>query len=141
MFQPCIAVFTLIFSFLTISTTRPTVLPAPPPPTLISPVNGAIMDNGCKPKAEGISWDFDWSDVPGATSYQIRVWRNPALPLINNVNVLTSSYHYGPPSSAHIVNANLNGWRWMVRAKVAGAWGPWSAPRWFKVEKLNTDCP
>ena len=37
---------------------------APPAPMLISPVNGAVMDNGCQPKPNGITWDFDWSDVP-----------------------------------------------------------------------------
>ena len=99
------------------------------------------MDNGCSPKPDGITWDFDWSDVPGATAYHLRVWRNPAIPLINNMSVPSSSFHYVSAPSDHIINANLNGWRWMVRAKVHGAWGPWSSHRSFRVEKLNTDCP
>ena len=115
--------------------------PIPPPPMLISPVNGAVMDNGCHPKPNGITWDFDWSDVPGATAYHLRVWRNPSLPIINNMTIPSSSYHYASPPSDYIINSNLNGWRWMVRAKVRGVWGRWSAVRFFRVEKLNTDCP
>ncbi|MEO8433591.1 MAG: hypothetical protein ABI596_01745 [Pyrinomonadaceae bacterium] len=116
--------------------------PMPPAaPVLISPASGALMDNGCKPKRDGISWDFDWSDVPGATAYHIRVFRNPAIPLINNTSVVPSAYHYTSGPTDHIINSNLNLWKWMVRAKVHGTWGRWSAPRGFRVEKLNTDCP
>lgn len=113
----------------------------PPPPVLMSPANGAVMDNGCSPKHDGITWDFDWSDVAGASDYHIRVWRNSALPLINNMNVPSSSYHYVSAPSDYIINTNLTGWKWNVRAKVAGVWGRWSATRKFRVEKLNTDCP
>lgn len=124
--------------------TRPvsSASPMPPPaPVLISPVNGALMDNGCKPTPDGITWDFDWSDVPGATAYHIRVWRNPALPLINNMSVPSSSFNYVSAPADHIINANRTGWRWRVRAKVGGSWGRWSAIRFFRVERLNTDCP
>lgn len=110
------------------------------PPTLISPANGVVMDNGCQDKSNGITWDFDWSDVPGATEYQIRVWKNPALPLINNAPTPTSNFHYDSPQS-YIINSNLTGWRWMVRAKVRFRWGPWSRVGYFSVERLNTDCP
>ncbi len=128
-----------------ISTPSPLVSsapPMPPPaPMLISPANGAVMDNGCSPKANGITWDFDWSDVPGATAYHIRVWHNPAIPLINNMGVASSSLHHVSAPSDYIANTNLSGWRWMVRAKVRGVWGAWSSVRSFRVEKLNTDCP
>ena len=141
MFQPYLAAFTLIFAFLPVSTITPAGMPAPPAPVLISPASGAIMDNGCKPKADGITWDFDWSDVPNATMYHLRVWRSPGVPLINNMSVPGSSFNYVSAPHAHIINANLTGWRWTVRAKVHGVWGPWSRPRVFRVEKLNTDCP
>lgn len=121
--------------------TEPKPLMPPAAPMLISPANGALMDNGCKPRPDGITWDFDWSDVPGATAYHIKVFRNPNLPLINKMNVQPSSYHYVSAPNDHIINSNLNLWRWMVRAKVHGAWGRWSAVRAFRVEKLNTDCP
>jgi hypothetical protein len=107
---------------------------------LISPANGAVMDNGCQDKSNGVTWDFDWSDVPGATAYHLRVWHNPALPVINNMAVPSSSYHDDSPAT-YIINTNLIGWRWMVRAKVHGIWGRWSIVRSFRVEKLNTDCP
>jgi hypothetical protein len=113
---------------------------APPAPILISPASGAVMDNGCHDKSNGITWDFDWSDVPGATAYHLRVWHNPTLPVVNNMGVPSSSYHDDTPAS-YIINTNLTGWRWMVRAKVRGVWGRWSIVRSFRVEKLNTDCP
>jgi hypothetical protein len=111
-----------------------------PAPHLISPVNGAVMDNGCKDRSNGITWDFDWSDVHGATAYQIRVWKNPAIPLINNVTIPTSDYHYDSPKS-YIINTNLTGWGWRVRARVGKVWGPWSITGFFRMERLNTDCP
>jgi hypothetical protein len=111
-----------------------------PPPTLVSPVNGAVMDNGCQDKSNGVTWDFDWKDVSGATAYHIRVWKNPALPVVNNMNVATSDYHYDSPQT-YIINTNLTGWRWMIRAKVGRLWGPWSRVGFFRVERLNTDCP
>ncbi len=111
-----------------------------PPPTLISPANGALMDNGCQNLTDGITWDFDWNDVPGATRYHIRVWRNPALPVVNNANVITSEYTHNKPQT-FVINANRIGWRWMVRARVGNRWGPWSRVRTFRVERLNTDCP
>ena len=135
----------LLASLFLVSTSTPLLIsaplsPAPPPPALVSPTNGTVMDNGCKPKTDGITWDFDWSDVPGATAYHIRVWKNPALPIINT-NVPSSSYQYASAPSDYIINSNLSGWRWMVRAKVHGSWGPWSRVGNFRVEKLNTDCP
>lgn len=111
-----------------------------PPPTLVSPTNGEVMDNGCKDRSNGITWDFDWNDVPGANRYHIRVWRNPALPVVNNMSVATSEYHHDSPQS-YIINTNLTGWRWMVRARVGNVWGPWSVVRFFRAERLNTDCP
>ena len=111
-----------------------------PPPTLVSPANGAVLDNGCLDKSNGVTWDFDWNDVPGATQYHLRVWRNPNLPVVNDMNIQQSAYHYDSPQS-YIINSNLNGWRWMVRAKVRGVWGGWSEVRFFRVERLNTDCP
>jgi hypothetical protein len=135
----------LLAALVLVSTPTPLVSSAPPmalpAPVLIAPVPGAVMDNGCKPMADGITWDFDWSDVPGATAYHLRVWRNPALPVINNTSVPSSSFHHTSAPHVHIINSNLNGWRWTVRAKIRGLWGPWSTPRFFRVEKLNTDCP
>ena len=137
----------LVSALLVVCALTPAVLSTPPAPLaapiLISPAAGAVMDNGCKGTPEGIIWDFDWSDVPGVTptQYHLKVWRNPALPVINKMNIMTSSYHHTSAPNDHIINTNLTGWRWRVRAKVLGVWGPWSSVRSFKVEKLNTDCP
>lgn len=110
------------------------------PPKLLTPVNGAVMDNGCSDKSNGITWDFDWSDVPGASAYHIRVWKNPALPVVNKMDVATSNYQDDSPQS-YIINSNRLGWRWRVRARRGGVWGPWSRIGVFIVEPLNTDCP
>lgn len=110
------------------------------PPKLISPANGEVMDNGCQDKSNGVTWDFDWSDVPGATAYHIRVWKNPALPVVNKMDVASSDYNHDSPQT-YIINSNRLGWRWRVRAKAGGAWGPWSKIGFFHAEKLNTDCP
>lgn len=111
-----------------------------PPPSLISPANGAVMDNGCLDKSNGVTWDFNWNNVPGATAYHIRVWRNPNLPVVNNTNVVSSDYQHDSPQS-YIANQNLAGWRWMVRARVGSVWGPWSVVRIFRPEPVDTDCP
>ncbi|HXQ38342.1 MAG TPA: hypothetical protein VN843_30360 [Anaerolineales bacterium] len=138
----------LVSLLLLASALTPVVSSTPPPPPaapiLISPVAGAVMDNGCKGTPEGITWDFDWSDVPSVaptTRYHLKVWKNPALPVINKMDITTSSYHHTSAPSDYIINTNLTGWRWMVRAKVLGTWGAWSPVRSFKVERVNTDCP
>ena len=137
----------LISALLLASTLTPVVSstpPAPPAaPILISPAAGAVMDNGCKGTPEGITWDFDWSDIPGVTQtqYHLKVWKNPALPVINKMDIMASSYHHTSGPGDYIINTNLTGWRWMVRGRVLGVWGPWSPVRSFKVEKVNTDCP
>jgi hypothetical protein len=118
---------------------EPTRMLKIPPPVLTSPTNGEVMDNGCQDKSNGVTWDFDWNDVPNATAYHIRVWRNPNLPVVNQMNVATSEYHHDSPQT-YIANHNLTGWRWMVRARVGSVWGPWSIVRSFRAERLNTDC-
>jgi len=112
----------------------------PQPPTLISPSEGAVLDNGCTTAADQIEWDFDWSDVSGATKYHLYVkWSNATIPVIDNEEITTSSYHYS--SSGYIADANRFDRRWKVRAYVGGTWSAWSEERSFDVEPLNTDCP
>jgi hypothetical protein len=134
----------IVIGMVLIAATTPRVLSARAAaigqPQLISPNNNVVMDNGCGDKSNGITWDFDWSDVPRAEAYHIRVWKNPAIPVINEMNVTASNFHYDSPQT-YIINTNLTGWRWTVRAKVHGVWGPWAPARYFRVERLNTDCP
>jgi len=109
-------------------------------PTLISPEEGAIMDNGRTDGLDDVVWDFDWSDCPGATEYHLYVKLPNALnPLIDNQGITSSSYHY--VSSGYIPDANRLGWTWKVGVKVDGMWHRWTETRTFDVEPVNTDPP
>jgi hypothetical protein len=108
-------------------------------PALISPRNGATMDNGCKQPGEKIIWDFDWADVPGATLYNLYVMGpspNAKYPMIDR-NISTSKYHH--ESLGYVADFNRNNWTWKVRARVNGVWSNWSTSRSFNVEKMCLD--
>jgi len=111
-------------------------------PALVSPLPGAVLDNGCKitPSAGSIEWDFGWAAVPGATAYHLYVTGPPnaTIPLINNSGIATSNFHYSSPGS-YVDDTNLLGWTWRVRALVGNAWTAWSDERSFNVEP-PTDC-
>jgi hypothetical protein len=108
-------------------------------PTLILPASGAVLDNGCSDFSDKIEWDFDWSDVIGATQYHLYVIGGHAtIPLINNSSLSTSDYHH--ENSGYIINDNIYNWKWKVRAYLNGSWNNWSEERKFDVEPLNTDC-
>jgi len=110
------------------------------PPTLISPQNGAVLDNGCKDHSDSIEWDFDWSDVPGATKYHIYViLENAVNPVIDAITT-ASSYHYSS-LGAYIEDAHRFNLTWKVRAgNDSSEWSEWSEVRYFDVEPLDTDC-
>jgi hypothetical protein len=83
------------------------------PPALLLPVNGATIGT-LRPQ-------FDWSNVDGATSYQIQIskYSNMKYPLID-VNVSASNY---------LVTKNLPAGRslyWRVRAKGPNGPSDWS---------------
>ena len=108
-------------------------------PTLLTPEEGASMDNGCANRENGILWEFDWSDCAGAQSYEIYVkQRNEQEPLIDRAALTTSSFSM---LENRIVPEELRlGWFWKVRAEVNGVLGDWSPERNFDVERVNTDC-
>ncbi len=109
-------------------------------PELISPADGAVLDNGRYDKQDDIVWDFDWSDIGGATKYNLYVKGEEAfIPLINR-EIDTSSYHY-LCSGCYITEGNRFNWKWKVRAYVDGKWRKWSETRRFDVEPPNTDPP
>lgn len=109
-------------------------------PALISPVEGAVMDNGREDGLDDVVWDFDWSDCPGATEYHLYVKLPSALnPLIDDQTITSSSYHY--VSTGYIIDANRFGWTWKVGVKVDGMWHRWTETRTFDVEPVNTDPP
>ena len=67
--------------------------PASSTAKLISPLNGVLMDNGRTDWRDNIVWDFDWSDVKGATRYQLYVTGdNVPNPMIDTITSV-SSYH------------------------------------------------
>ena len=109
-------------------------------PTLNTPADGAIADNACSSDAsETTVWDFDWSDVPGATSYELWVkHRSSQEPEIHETALQTSSHRAGRYTLAE--GQYLQGWEWKVRAKVNGVDQPWSKTGTFNVEPPDTDC-
>ena len=109
-------------------------------PDLLFPDPVDTLDNGCVSLKSGIFWTFVWSDVPNATAYHLRVMGANAInPVIDNPNIRTPEF-VSKSFGSYIANQNRLGWRWQVRAKVAGQWGNWSDVRQFNVEPLDTDC-
>jgi hypothetical protein len=113
--------------------------PTPCVPNLVSPAEGATLDNGRTDHTDDIVWDFDWSDCAGATQYHLYVIKSGAsIPVVDKDDIPASSYHH-VQSGAYIPAANLTGWTWKVRARVGGAWNDWSLTRSFSVEPPDTD--
>jgi hypothetical protein len=110
-------------------------------PVLISPSNGAQVDNGCNPDREvdGIIWEFAWSVVPAATRYHLTVQRlGAALPVID-ISTSVPSYRY-ESAGAYIIEANRFNWQWKVEAEANGQFVSYSPGATFNVEPLNADC-
>ena len=109
-------------------------------PSLISPEEGSVLDNGRTDGLDDIVWDFDWSDCQGATQYHLYVKHPGAIgPMINDDTIGDSSCHY--VGHGYIIDRNRYGWIWKVRAKIDGQWGGWSEIRTFDVEPVNSDPP
>lgn len=114
-------------------------------PQLISPENGALLDNGRTDRLDRIIWDFDWSDVKNATLYHLYVIHQGSQYPVINCLISESSYHHESVSS-YIINENRFDWRWKVRGcrvdnNESYVYGPWSEERTFDVEPVNTDPP
>jgi len=109
----------------------------PAPPKLISPAIGAVLDNGSVDRKDGITWQFDWSDVPGATNYHLWVMGDDAaFPVINREELESPEFRHVSPGS-YIIDRHRRGWRWKVRAKIDGQWQSWSQERTFDVQPLG----
>lgn len=108
-------------------------------PILLTPDEGAKVDNGCTNGANGILWEFDWSDCPDAQLYEFYLRQRSAQePLFDRPELTNSSFtvledRVAPEESRF-------GWYWKVRAKTNDTWGNWSPERDFDVEPVNTDC-
>jgi hypothetical protein len=112
--------------------------PDPTIPLLVAPAQGAILDNGCYNQQDLITWDFEWSAVPGATRYHLLVQgANAEYPVIDTIATATT---YRSSHIAYIVDRNRTGWQWRVQAEVNGAFRPYSPTRSFDVEPADTDC-
>ena len=132
----CCATFTVTGKLLG----RPAQVARPAAPKLISPKQGAVEDNGCQNRKNGIMRAFEWQEVPGAESYQL-VEKHPRAqnPAIDESNIKTTGYSNWQQGS-YVVDGHLTGWTWKVRAKVNGVWSDWSEERTFDVEPPDTDC-
>ena len=107
-------------------------------PKLIFPLTGAVLYDG----SGGSSvWDFDWSDVEGASEYHLYVI-GPIPPAeFPIVDTITTSSSYRHVSSGYVVSKNYYGWTWRVRAKINGQWSEWSETGNFDVGKVPTKPP
>lgn len=108
-------------------------------PQLISPQEGAILDNGRTDGQDYKIWDFDWSDIYGATKYNLYVKHTGSqFPMIDEETDF-SSFHR--EDSGYIADRNRFNWKWRVRFYANGRWCDWSEERSFDVEPVNTDPP
>lgn len=105
-----------------IRTLKPIVAPATP--VLLTPANGALINTN--------DFWFDWTDVVGATQYEIQASQSGA---VDGNGALTSNVWSGDfnqvqptESRAHSVGASGT-WYWQVRAvNAAGLKSPWTDP-------------
>jgi hypothetical protein len=92
-----------------------TAVNPPSAPTLVSPANGA----GC----QSLNLTLDWSDIPGATSYNVQVSFVPTFAtMVVNESNLTSSQYTVP---SNLVNNSQFYWR--VNSSNSGGTSAWSA--------------
>jgi hypothetical protein len=106
-------------------------------PAQVTPEDAAVMDNGCTNRENGIAWDFDWDDCPGAESYSIHI-DHPSLETPFDRDLTISQFSL--LEDRVIPEESRIGWKWSVRANVNGIWGSYSPERTFDVERVNTDC-
>jgi hypothetical protein len=108
-----------------------------PAPILVSPLDKAIMDNARENDfTDRIVWDFDWSDVPGATQYQLSI-RGPDYPIRGpfEPQMDISSYQFLSEWGGYYLEKYRYGWTWKVRAMDShNWWGKWSEERNFDLE-------
>lgn len=120
-------------------------------PTLLSPADRAVLDNGCTALSplweDPIIWEFSWSLVENATHYQIAIHNADTLAIHQTVTTpgftFNCSNHNDTIPNCDILNDEAQ-WHWRVRAGSKDgdktSWGEWSAKRAFTVEPLEMDC-
>lgn len=110
----------------------------PPAPELYQPGDNAYMANGSPDGRTNYSWTFDWSDIPGAATYEIRI-NSPVQKGWIDYHVRESRYVHNQTNP--IPNSSLNGWSWQVRGAVDGTIGLWSPPKSFRVAESKIVVP
>jgi len=105
-------------------------------PVLLSPLSEPLIiqnnpEIGCTLSAEptrgyGYRIVFDWSDVSGATAYEIFAeHEGAALPIVNTT--VEGSPYTLTSCNSFVADGNLTAWHWRVRALGSGETaGPWS---------------
>ncbi|HZN35096.1 MAG TPA: tetratricopeptide repeat protein, partial [Pirellulaceae bacterium] len=105
-------------------------------PTLLAPASSGTLPNGTLGAKQPMVWEFDWSDVPGATRYHLSVKAARAdAPSVSQSKLAASSYRY--ESKSYVPEPNRTGWRWKVRALVDDVWTDWSQEGTFTVEPID----
>lgn len=107
-------------------------------PTITTPVEGGLMDNGCSDFSNPLEWNFQWTACSGATKYNVRAKRVSAGNYNLHKSTTTNSYHGS--ENSYIANHNRLNWECEVQAYINGVWGDWSEKVIFDFEPLNTDC-
>ena len=108
-------------------------------PSLVAPLPGAVLDNGCRNFSDLMQWRFDWQSCPGADAYHLWVKGSTAtIPVIDSA-AFTDSEHTRE-SFGFVANQNRRGWRWRVRARYGTEWADWTPEQTFDVEPEDTDC-
>ena len=110
------------------------------PPTLVSPVDGAVLDNGRTDGTGAIIWDFKWQAVPSAGQYELYVKNLNAVNPVIDATVASTNYH-SLSLGSYIASAFYSNWTWKVRANVGGVWSDYSTQRLFSVEPVDSDLP
>jgi Tol biopolymer transport system component len=97
------------------------------------------VNNGSYDHSVGLNWEFDWSDVPGSTSYELYVMHIgatiPFLDIKTNESKYTTANN-NDINTGYIADVNRKGWTWKVRALVNVQWSDWSETSIFDVAPL-----
>lgn len=112
----------------------------PFPPTPTAPPQDALLDNGSRDGTKTRSWEFRWSALPQTTAYHLRVTPpGSSLPLVDQPQLTEPCYRL--ESNRTVEHASLRGWKWQVRASVAGQWTDWSKEIVFHVNPVRRHLP
>ena len=108
-------------------------------PTLLTPLEGEALDNGCTNRENGILWEFHWSECTGAEAYHLYVKQQSVdSPAVDRASLTSTSFTL--LDNRLIPEEGRFGWFWRVQVQLNGVWSDWTPERSFEVEPVNTDC-